>query len=206
MNIRATRSEKEQVLPGDRLLPRLDGRITHAITIEAPPRDVWPWLAQMGCRRAGWYSYDWLDNGGEPSSWNIIPELQDLAVGDRLSGNPSDEPDEGFEVIDVEPRRYLLLSTQNHLPGFEPVQDGQQPEHFWRSTWCFFLEPAGRSRTRLIARSNLNFAPKWLVFPLAQIVARPIHFFMQRKQLNGIKMRAEQAGEMAFSGLKHAAC
>jgi hypothetical protein len=74
--------EDRRPLPGDDLLPVANGRWTHAITIHAQPSDVWPWLAQMGCRRAGWYSYDGLDNGGVPSADRILPTLQRVEVGD----------------------------------------------------------------------------------------------------------------------------
>jgi hypothetical protein len=62
--VRATRTEARQPLPGDDLIPKPVGSLTHAVTITRPPHDVWPWLAQMGAgSRAGWYSYDFLDNG-----------------------------------------------------------------------------------------------------------------------------------------------
>jgi hypothetical protein len=191
MTIRANKSEKRRTLPGDHYLPAVDGRITHAITIDGRPEDIWPWLQQMGCRRAGWYSYDWLDNGGAPSSEKIIKRWQHLKVGDRIPGSPSDLPGEGFEVIDLKENQYFVLSTFNHLPSFAPVRAEETPDAYWRTTWCFFLEPLNDQQTRLLVRSNLHFRPKWLVYPLAQLIARPLHFFMQRKQLNGIKTRAE---------------
>ena len=64
---RATPEEAHRPLPGDEVIPHPIGSQTHAITIDMPPDQVWPWLVQMGCGRAGWYSYDLLDNGGRPS-------------------------------------------------------------------------------------------------------------------------------------------
>ncbi len=191
MTIRAEHMEKRWILPGDSYLPRTDFRATFGITIEAPQASVWPWLVQMGCGRAGWYSFDWLDNGGRPSARRLLPEWQNLAIGDHLPGSLSDPPGEGFEVIDLEPDHYLLLSTYNHLPNFEPVRDGERPERFWRTTWCFYLQPLSGRQTRLIVRSNLHFRPRWLVYLPVQLLARPIHYLMQRKQLFGIKERAE---------------
>lgn len=77
----ATPAEVAAAMPGDELLPHAQYRSTRAITISARPHDVWPWLVQVGCRRAGWYANDLLDNFGRPSSRTIIPELQHLAVG-----------------------------------------------------------------------------------------------------------------------------
>ena len=80
----ATKEEAARPLPGDELVAKADYVATRAITIDAPPRDVWPWLVQIDSGRAGWYSYDRLDNAGVPSATEIIPELQRLAVGDLI--------------------------------------------------------------------------------------------------------------------------
>ncbi len=81
-SVRATREEKTRALPGDERIPEAIDTLTHGVTIRRPPRDVWPWLVQMGAgSRAGWYSYDWLDNGRQPSAMRIVPELQHPTVG-----------------------------------------------------------------------------------------------------------------------------
>ena len=71
-------------LPSDELLPDANGQLTHGVTIAAPPEAIWPWLVQMGCRRAGYYSVDTLDNAGARSAREIHPELLHIAVGDIL--------------------------------------------------------------------------------------------------------------------------
>jgi hypothetical protein len=76
--VRPLADEGRRPLPGDSLLPTAKGRWTHAVTIQAPPSAIWPWLLQLGCRRGGWYSYDGLDNGGRPSVDRIRPELQQI--------------------------------------------------------------------------------------------------------------------------------
>jgi hypothetical protein len=74
-SVSASLLERTRALPGDEVIPAPIGSHTHAITIHRSPRDVWPWLAQMGAgRRAGWYSYDLLDNGRQPSAGRIVPE------------------------------------------------------------------------------------------------------------------------------------
>ena len=79
-------AERRWRVEGDDILSDAHAQLTHATTIDAPPGDVWPWLLQMGCQRAGWYSWDALDNAGLRSADRIIPELQHLAVGDVLPG------------------------------------------------------------------------------------------------------------------------
>ena len=80
-SVRPRSSERVRSLPGDELLPEAVGSFTHAITIRRPRREIWPWLIQMGAGRAGWYSYDFIDNGRQPSAKRIVPELQHLEVG-----------------------------------------------------------------------------------------------------------------------------
>ena len=81
-SIRATTDERARALPGDEQIPRAIDTLTHGVTIRRAPRDVWPWLVQMGAgSRGGWYSYDWLDNGRQPSAARIVPELQHPAIG-----------------------------------------------------------------------------------------------------------------------------
>src|SRR5262245_50881140 len=81
-SVRPTAEEKTRAIPGDERIPEAIDTLTHGVTIRRAPRDVWPWLAQMGAgTRAGWYSYDWLDNRREPSATRIVPELQHPAIG-----------------------------------------------------------------------------------------------------------------------------
>jgi hypothetical protein len=74
--VRPRGDEATRSLPGDELVANAKVRWNHAITIGARPADIWPWLVQMGCRRAGWYSYDGLDNGGVWSAERIVSEFQ----------------------------------------------------------------------------------------------------------------------------------
>ena len=102
----ATLDEVRTSMPGDELVPHPTLCATRAMTIDAPPERVWPWLVQMGAyTRGGWYSYDWADNGGEPSADRIVPELQGLAVGDVMLTSRS----EGFVVREIDPGHALVL-------------------------------------------------------------------------------------------------
>jgi hypothetical protein len=167
---------------GDEIVPDARAQFTHAVTIAAPPSDVWPWLVQMGCQRAGWYSWDVLDNAGKRSARRIVPELQHLAVGDVLPYRPTG--DDGFEVLRVVPEQALVLgSTAKDFHG----------------TWAFVLEPLGTTATRLIARYRAAFEPSAKMAVQVPAMAA-LHGFMQRKQLRTIKDRAEGKRPHGWNG------
>jgi hypothetical protein len=105
--VRATRDERARPLAGDDLIPKPIGSFHHAITIRRP-RDVWPWLAQMGSGRAGWYAYDFIDNGGHASAERIPSEYQEIRVGSVLPALPAAK--DVFVVAQCEPERNLVLS------------------------------------------------------------------------------------------------
>lgn len=181
------RADHERDLPGDELLPDAAHQITQAVTIEAPPEAVWPWLVQMGCRRGGFYSIDLLDNGRRPSAREVHPELQDLAVGDVVAATP--EGDDGFEVLVLEPDRLLVLGGL--FDGDEERQlafVAERPEHFWQVTWAFVLEPTADGATRLITRARAAHDSSKA---LHARVIRPMHHVMQASQLRHLKARAE---------------
>ncbi|GMR23019.1 MAG: hypothetical protein BMS9Abin37_1411 [Acidobacteriota bacterium] len=185
---RATESERQTKLPDDELLPEARGSSTHGITVQAPLATVWPWLVQMGCGRAGWYSYDRLDNKGIPSATSIRPELQDLRVSDILPFRPGSS--EGFEVLRMDAPRLLVLGAYCRLPTLESLQwDAPRPKAFLRSTWGFYLRE-GQNETRLIVRARGVVQPRWVGFPV-NLVMGPAHAMMQRKQLLNIRARVE---------------
>jgi hypothetical protein len=176
----------ERPLAGDDLLGDANSQATHAIDIDARPEAVWPWLVQMGRRRAGWYSWDLLDNGGHRSARELHPELQRVEVGQVLPATPDGK--DGFEVLRVEPNRALVLgglwdvAGKRQLPFAAP-----RPASYWQVTWAFDLQPRGEG-TRLRVRARVAFSPDevshaWRV--------KPIHGFMERRQLHELKTRAE---------------
>lgn len=177
-SVRATRTEAGRPLPGDDLIPTPVGSLTHAVTVRRPPREVWPWLAQMGAgSRAGWYSYDFLDNGRQPSARHIVPELQSLTVGMVFPAVPG--ATDGFTLLAFEPERFLVLGWLS--PDRSPLV-----------TWAFVLrELAGGTRLIVRARGGPAYAFHGLSPWISQRVIRLVHFVMQRKQLIGIADRAE---------------
>lgn len=170
----ATTDEAARPLPGDELLPTADLIATRAISIAAPPEAVWPWLVQIGNGRAGAYSYDFLDNlmGLDiHSSWQIIPALQDLGIGDVI---PVANDGTGLRVHRFEAPRVLGTRTD----------DGT-----WAWTWV--LEPVDGG-TRLLSRTRMATRGKPLLERLAtELLLVPASWVMERKMLDGLRQRAE---------------
>ena len=171
--VRPLPGEVTRSLPGDELVGDAKIRWSHAITIRAHPADIWPWLVQMGCRRAGWYSYDGLDNGGVPSAARIVPELQRVRVGDIFPMTPKAE--DRFVVRAVEPARALVLGDAA----------GQM-------SWAFVLEPVDEASTRLITRSR-GAIDRLVLGLMLRVFWHPLDFGMQRRQLLNLKRLVESA-------------
>jgi hypothetical protein len=174
-------------MPGDELLPDAQGEITHETVIRRPPEYVWPWLVQMGCRRAGWYRIDVVDNGGRRSARELHPELQDVEVGDVLPATV--RGDDGFEVLRLRPNRSFVLAglydrmAERQLPFRAP-----RPSRYWHATWAFALDRVADDRTRLRVRARGafdgggRFHARWI---------RPVHRLMQSVQLRRLAARVE---------------
>lgn len=164
---------------------------TMAITIDAPPSAVWPWLAQMGCDRAGWYSWDRLDNGGVPSAERIHPEWQQVAVGDHWASVPSGAT--WFEVAAVEPKRFLGLRAPIDLHGGRPFDTARPRPWFYNDTlWGFMLEELSGERTRLVVSGYASERPRPLLALGDFLFWEPAHWIMQRRQFANIKRCAER--------------
>jgi hypothetical protein len=141
----ATIPEKRRPLRVDAMIPDPLFTSTHAITIDAPPEQVWPWIAQMGAGRAGWYSWDAIDNGGTPSASRVSPDLQPVVPGDIMPAVPG--ATDAFVVSVVEPPRDLVLT----------VPDGQGGHAVARE---HALVPLAGGGTRLIVRGRAS--SQWL--------------------------------------------
>jgi hypothetical protein len=172
----ATAAELAQPLPGDELCPEPQLNATHALTIHAPVRLVWPWIAQLGQTRGGFYSYTWLENLVGCRMRNadrIVPEWQQINVGDEVWLHPKAPP---LKVVAVEPERHLVIGN----------------------TWGFYLFPRDAQTTRLIVRGRGKFDMPDLKYPALNFlywrgIFEPAHFIMERRMLLGIKERAEAA-------------
>jgi hypothetical protein len=176
----ATAAEVAARLPGDELLEEADGVATRAITIDAPPSAVWPWIAQMGpAPRGGAYTYDRIENLlglNMHSADRVLPEFQHPEVGDGFGFGAS-----RMSYMIVEPEHALAVRSA----------DGN-----W--VWSFILE-GGNGKTRLISRNRFRL-PR-LKDKIGMIPMEPGSLVMERKMLLGIKQRAEklaaEEGEMA---------
>lgn len=191
----ATDEEVERPFPGADIVPGGSRHATMAVTIEAPPRAVWPWLVQMGTDRGGWYSWDRLDNWGRASAERIHPEWQGITVGDRLAAMP--DGSEWWEVAALEPQRFLCLRMSLDLRGrpFDPW--GKRPRSFTDSTWGFLLEELPGERTRLVVSGYWSFEPRWLQPWVSWLVLEPSHWIMQMRQFQNLRRRAERGAEGA---------
>ncbi|MGI9648261.1 MAG: hypothetical protein ACR2OI_07055, partial [Acidimicrobiia bacterium] len=147
---------------------------------------VWPWLVQMGCGRAGWYSYDFLDNGGVASATRLLPEYQDIAPGYVIPADTKNTV--GFPVLLVEFEQALVLGKVVDSADRRPVEF---PGVRGRLVWSFHLREPIAGATRLIVRTRS--APQPTFERLLGPIWGTVHAFMQRKQLRSIKQRAEYA-------------
>jgi hypothetical protein len=166
----STDEEIARPMPGDEVLADPTFNATRAVTIEATPEEIWPWIVQIGYRRAGFYSYDILDNDGIPSAERILPEYQDLEVGDLIPLTKS----ANVRVTELQPPKSMGLLFE--VPGA------------WsNATWVWGLYPEDESHTRLVTRLRAN--PRQIrsriFLDLGEIV-------MMRKCMLGIKRRAEK--------------
>jgi hypothetical protein len=191
--------EATERLPGDDLVPEPRVQSTRAITIDAAPERVWPWIVQMGIGRAGFYTHDWVERlmfharyvDGRHSATRIHPELLDLKVGDLVPYGGGAYA----AVHELEPYRHLVAAE------------------------AFILRPLPGGRTRLIVRARgmgyitaaveavADDAPLLtrlikvtvLYVPGAGLLARgldffvgdPLHHYMETGMLKGTKTRAE---------------
>lgn len=163
----ATEEEVNRPMVGDDIVADPTFNATRAVTIHATPEEIWPWILQIGYKRAGFYSYDRLDNDGIPSAERILPEYQGLQIGDRIPMSASVDA----EVIALEPNQHMLMVFP------------------WETTatWAWGLYPMDSEHTRLITRLHARHdrLPSRLLLDAFEII-------MMRKCMLGIKRRAER--------------
>jgi hypothetical protein len=185
----ATDEEVQRAYPGADLVPGGKRGATMAVTIDAPPSRLWPWLVQMGCDRAGWYSWDRLDNGGVPSAEEIHPEWQEISVGDHLASTPSGSA--WFEVAALEPQRFLGLRAPIDLRGRPFDTSGVRPNLYSDSLWGFLLEELPEGRARLVVSGYQSAQPRLVQAIQNLIFWEPAHWIMQTRQFANLKRRVE---------------
>jgi hypothetical protein len=174
----ATEEEIGASFPGDELVPSPRVFYNRAITINASPEEIYPWIVQLGAERGGMYSYSWFETNILQceliNAARIHVEWQDLKVGDKVKMCPGQAGPPAYEVALIEPNRALVLGH---------YEDGQ-----WLDVWQFILVPQTDGTTRLLLRSrDIKTGFIWDVI-------RPGEFIMSRGMLLGIQERAEGSG------------
>jgi hypothetical protein len=167
-------------LPGDELVPNVNVTATRAVSIAAPDDAVWPWVAQLGQGRGGFYSYDFLENlaGCDiHSADRIVPEWQSIAVGDEVKLHP----EVALRVALLDPGTVLVLRGGIPMGAVAPPYD---------FTWAFVVRAQADGTTRLLVRERYEYTRRWS--PLLVEPVQLISFIMSRRMLRGIKRRAER--------------
>jgi hypothetical protein len=183
----ATEEEIRSRLPGDDLVADPMWQSTRAMTIEAPPEDVWPWIVQMGfpSHRGGWYTPRWLDRVtfgiNQSSADEIRPNLQHLESGDLVPD--SDDWSVYFIVVAVDPGRALVLHSTRHI--MKPIKTID-------FSWAFVLDALPEQKTRLLIRARSNYTPRWAGW-FIELVIGPGDFVNAGAMLRGIRRRVERS-------------
>ncbi len=191
----ATDQEVNRPLPGDELVPNPRLTSTRAITINAHPEEIWPWLVQLGQQRGGLYSYELLENLARCDMCNadrIIPEFQTLKIGDEVRLGPQGYP--FFKVNAFQPNWVLILAAADPKTGQVTQLSHPMPENYSNGNWIFLLDEIDGQRTRLVTRQAIDYQPDNFINRLLwRVITEPIGFIMTRKMLLGIKARVESA-------------
>ena len=173
-------------LPGDEFVPKPKWGYTLGVAVNASPEDVWPWIAQLGQGRGGFYTYQTLENlvGCEiANTTEILPDHQHPAVGDGIYLHPTTPP---LRVEIVDPPNVLVLFGS-------PAEVGTE-ESWGMSTWQFIVKPGSGGGSRLLTRGRYDHSPDWksrLAFDRFPIEV--ISFVMSRRMMLEIKRLAERA-------------
>jgi hypothetical protein len=199
----STRRERAMRLPGDEIVSTPQVVTNHAITIGAPTDCVWPWLVQMGWHRAGWYTARWVDKLLFPLNWpsanRIIPELQNIKVGDFI---PDGAPETtcGLIVEQLEPGRAMALHSTSHLP----ISWRAKAALDWSRAFVLFPIDDGAG-TRFLFRSRWVTRPWWFTL-FGWLVIFPADLLMSHDMLHGVRQRAEALARQRSAGNKVSGC
>lgn len=190
----ATDEEVAGPYPGAGLVPNGERGATMAVTIDAPPDQVWPWLIQMGGDRGGWYSWDRLDNAGRPSTRTVHPEWQDISLGDHVKyWTRRHGPVDAWEVAALEPNRFLGLHGLSDLRGRALDPEQPRPSAYMEGLWGFLLIELPGGRTRLVSSGYQALRPHWLERFVFEWLSAPVVWIMSARMLAVLKRNIERA-------------
>ena len=174
----ATDEEIAATYPGDELVPNPPSFVNRAITIQAAPENIYPWIVQLDARKAGWYSYTWLEGLMKCPMVNadrIHEEWQDLKVGDEVHMCVNEPAPPPYVVAQIHPNQAIVMGHQ---------ENGQ-----WVDLYQFVIVPQADGYSRLILRTRTHAVGGFWT------IIHPGVFIMERGLLHGIKDRAEQLAE-----------
>lgn len=182
----ATVPEQQMSLPGDEIVIKPNWKYTQAISIHASPGEIWQWLVQIGQGRGGFYSFELLENmiGCDiHNADHIIPEFQQLVVGDSIKLHP-EAP--GIPVVLVDSATAIVMG-------------GSDPNQINAASWSLLIKASDVTTTRMIARFRSSYSPTLGNVLLQRIFVQPTSLFMQKRMLIGIKQRAEETFRSSVS-------
>ncbi len=167
----ATANEIKRHMPGDDIVDKPSFNATRAITINASPENIYPWIVQMGVNRAGWYSYDLLDNLARPSAKVILPEHQKIQVGTLIPMSPDGK--QGLWIKDFKNNEWMLW--------WDKIGD---------CSWAWGIYSEGEAYSRLVTRVRVRY--RWLSLSIFfNLIIEFFDIVMMCKCMFGIKKRAE---------------
>jgi len=188
-NIGTTLDERDDEWPGDTLLDRSDRTSTRAIDIEAAPEKIWPWIVQIGRDKAGFYSYEALDNLAGLNVKNketILQEFQTLREGEFISLHPNGQ---GIYADRIKPNEFLICKDWKDDSKIEELRP------VCKKTWSFYIVRVTKHKSRLIIRScEETLRPDFLHILVTILFMDPIDFVMEYKMLRTLKRLAEGLG------------
>lgn len=168
----ATNEEVNAKMPGDEIVKTVHFNATRAISIHSSPEKIWKWIIQIGSKRAGWYSIDWIDNGGVESSKELLPEFQKIEPGYFVPFTPDQK--NGMWVKEFRESEYILWVDKEG-----------------NATWLWVLKKISETETRLITRlrTRYKFMSVWIIYYMIYDFGDIV---MMKKCMKGIKERAEK--------------
>jgi hypothetical protein len=187
LNWGADQALRSAYLPGDRLLWQGADRETRALVVRAPAETVWPWVAQLGQNRAGFYSYEILENlaGSEIRNLDtLVPALERWEPGDKLWMYPQ-------EKLGGLGNAPLAIHEEGHALVFYTRRVETTQADPPDGTWAFIVQPIDPATSRLVTRARARGSLSLLGVAFNRGIFEPAHFVMERKMMEGIKARAE---------------
>lgn len=198
-----SKEEAKRPLPGNELVSSPKSKFTHAIKINAPAKYVWPWIAQIGQGRGGFYTYEALENLIGLQIYNsevVLPDFQNPTIGDTVAFSPEDRS----PIVICEHGRAMAIENSLDMDSkqlYDPK--GPSPKNFLHLSWLWYVEALDDNHCRFISRNRVDYSPSFKNKLMFGPLTEPIVFAMDRKMCLGIKKRAERLGKTSSLENKH---